>query len=78
MKRLLLFVFLAAPALAMGPLEKNHPLIDQGMEAFDRGEYEQALEKFNAADKELPNNPTVHFNRGSRSGSASRKSAPLP
>jgi tetratricopeptide (TPR) repeat protein len=48
----------------MGPLEKNHPLVDEGMEAFERGEYDQALEKFEAADKALPGNAAIAFNRG--------------
>ncbi len=50
--------------LAMGPFEKNHPLVDDGEAAFERGDYESALEKFDAADKELPNNAQVAFDRG--------------
>ena len=34
---LLTALVVSAPAGAMGPLEKNHPLVDEGMEAFDRG-----------------------------------------
>lgn len=67
MRRLLAtFTLVAASAHAMGPLEKNHPLVDEGMEAFERGDYERALQKFTAAagDKELSNNPTVELNRG--------------
>lgn len=63
MRALALGLILAAPAWAMGPLEKNHPLVDEGMEAFDRGEYEKALEKFEAAEKVLPGNAAVEFNR---------------
>ncbi len=51
-------------ALAMGPFEKNHPLIDDGEAAYERGDYEGALSKFDAADKELPNNAQVAFDRG--------------
>ena len=57
-------VLLVSSAWAMGPLEKNHPLVDEGMEAFDHGDYDEALQKFDEADKALPGNPTVQFNRG--------------
>ncbi len=50
--------------LAMGPLEKNHPLIDEGMEAFERGDYDTALGKFTQAEKELPGNAVVQLNKG--------------
>lgn len=50
--------------LSMGPLEKNHPLVDEGMEAFERGDYDTALGKFAAAEKELPGNATVQLNKG--------------
>ncbi|MBK7858248.1 MAG: tetratricopeptide repeat protein [Archangiaceae bacterium] len=50
--------------LAMGPFEKNHPLVDDGEAAFERGDYEQALQKFDLADKEVPNNAQVAFDRG--------------
>ena len=64
MRALTVALVFAAKAWAMGPLEKNHPLVNEGMEAFDRGEFEQALEKFEAAEKVLPGNAAVAFNRG--------------
>lgn len=50
--------------LAMGPLEKNHPLIDEGMEAYERGAYEEALQKFSDAEKDFSFNPIVELNKG--------------
>jgi hypothetical protein len=57
---------LLAPALgwAMGPFEKNHPLVDEGISAYERGEFDQALEKFDAASKERPHDARVQYNRG--------------
>ncbi|MCE9667504.1 tetratricopeptide repeat protein [Myxococcus stipitatus] len=51
-------------SLAAGPLERDHPLIQQGREAYLAGRYEDALKAFEAAKKERPNDPTVDFNRG--------------
>jgi hypothetical protein len=48
----------------MGPFEKNHPLVDEGQRDYDHGDYDQALEKFDRAAKDLPGNATVEFNRG--------------
>lgn len=58
------WAWVIAPVLAFGPFEKNHPLIDDGEAAFEKGDYESALQKFEAADKELPGNAQVAFNRG--------------
>src|SRR5438128_8908436 len=55
---------LALVVLAMGPFEKNHPLVGDGEAAFERGDYESALQKFEEADKELPNNAQVAFDKG--------------
>ncbi len=52
------------PVLAMGPFEKNQPLIDDGQAAYARHDYEGALKSFDAADKELPNSAEIQFNRG--------------
>ena len=64
MKALLLALLLPAAALAAGPLERNHPLVQEGMEAFDQGDYEAALRAFDAAKAERPLDATVEFNRG--------------
>ncbi len=62
----LLAVGLALPsgARAAGLLEKEHPLIQQGRQAYDAGRYEDALSAFEQAKKERPNDPAVEFNRG--------------
>ncbi len=61
-----LVVALALPssAGAAGPLERDHPLVQQGREAYAAGNYEEALKAFEAAKKERPNDPAVDFNRG--------------
>jgi tetratricopeptide (TPR) repeat protein len=56
--------WLLAPVLAMGPFEKNQPLVDEGESKFEHGDYEGALQKFDEADKEIPNNATIAFDRG--------------
>src|SRR5439155_14533128 len=40
------------------------PLVGDGEAAFERGDYETALSKFEAADREVPNNAQVAFDRG--------------
>ncbi|HVE84789.1 MAG TPA: tetratricopeptide repeat protein [Myxococcales bacterium] len=60
----LLVVSLPRSALALGPFEKNHPRVEQGMQAYQDGRYEDALNAFEAARKELPQNATVEFDRG--------------
>ncbi|MFT3842411.1 MAG: tetratricopeptide repeat protein [Myxococcaceae bacterium] len=62
--RLRLLVVVALFSMAMGPFEKNHPLVDEGQRDYEHGDYEHALEKFDAAEKQLPGNATVEFNRG--------------
>jgi hypothetical protein len=62
--RLRLLVVVALFSMAMGPFEKNHPLVDEGQRDYQNGDYEHALEKFDAAQKQLPGNATVEFNRG--------------
>ncbi|RKH61064.1 tetratricopeptide repeat protein [Corallococcus llansteffanensis] len=54
---------LPGPAWAVGPLEKDHPLVQRGREAYAAGRYEDALRDFEAAKKERPNDPAVEFNR---------------
>lgn len=48
---------------ALGPLERNHPLVEEGMEAYDKGDYETALQKFTEAQKVLPQSAALEFNR---------------
>lgn len=57
-------VLVALPALALGPFERNHPQVQEGLEAYEKGDYQQALEKFEAAKKALPRSAAVEFNRG--------------
>ncbi|NBD14170.1 tetratricopeptide repeat protein [Corallococcus silvisoli] len=54
---------LPGPAWAVGPLEKDHPLVQRGRESYAAGRYEDALRDFEAAKKERPNDPAVEFNR---------------
>lgn len=60
----LLALALPAAALAAGPLERNHPLVDKGMEAFGKNDFEGALRAFDEAKAALPDNALVEFNRG--------------
>jgi tetratricopeptide (TPR) repeat protein len=62
--KVLLLALLPAAALAAGPLEKNHPLVAEGMQAFEKGDYEAALGAFDRAKAALPDNALVEFNRG--------------
>lgn len=57
-------VLLPASALGAGPLERDHPLVQQGREAYLAGRYEDALKAFDEAKKDRPHDPTVDFNRG--------------
>jgi hypothetical protein len=61
-----LVVALALPgkASALGPLEKDHPLVEKGREAYTAGRFEDALAAFEEARKERPDDPAVEFNRG--------------
>jgi tetratricopeptide (TPR) repeat protein len=52
-----------SPVWAAGPLERDHPLVQQGREAYLAGRYDDALAAFEAAKKERPNDPAVDFNR---------------
>lgn len=49
---------------AMNPFEKNHPLVQQGLDAYDAGRYDEALKYFDEAKKQLPTSAPVEFNRG--------------
>lgn len=54
---------LPSPAWAAGPLERDHPLVERGREAYTAGRFDEALEAFEAAKKERPTDVTVDFNR---------------
>ncbi len=64
MKALVLALLLPATALALGPFEKNHPLIEKGTAAYQAGKFEEALQAFDDAAKERPKDPKVQYNRG--------------
>jgi hypothetical protein len=66
MSRALLLVLALAPGLAaaMNPFEKNHPQVDEGTRAYENQQFDAALEKFDAAAKERPQDPRVQYNRG--------------
>lgn len=63
---LVLAVALALPrgSWAFGPFEKNHPLVEEGIIAYEQGRYEDALRAFDEAKKELPHSAALEFNRG--------------
>lgn len=66
MTRLLpwLLALLALPAAALGPLETNHPLVEEGTRLYGEGAFEPALEKYDAAARERPQDPRVQYDRG--------------
>jgi tetratricopeptide (TPR) repeat protein len=49
---------------ALGPFERNHPLVEKGLEAYEQGRYDEALGAFEEAKRALPNNAAVEFDRG--------------
>lgn len=51
-------------AAALGVLEKNHPIVEQGRKAYEKEDYEEALRQFDAAKKDLPSSASLDFNRG--------------
>lgn len=63
MRAALLLMLVPCAALAMGPFEKNHPLVDKGTDAFNGGRFEEALGDFDAAAKERPKDHRVQYNR---------------
>jgi tetratricopeptide (TPR) repeat protein len=59
-----LLVLTPRTALALGPFEKNHPRVEEGMQAYESGRFDDALTAFEAARRELPENAVVEFDRG--------------
>ncbi len=51
-------------ALALGPLQRNHPIVERGLKAYEAGRYDEALRAFEDAKKELPSSAVLEFNRG--------------
>ena len=54
----------SGPALALGPFEKNHPLVSEGLAAYQAEDYQTALKKFDEARAQLPASSAIEFNRG--------------
>lgn len=59
-----LHLALAVLFLAMGPLEKNQDDVADGMRAYDDGNYEQAVQAFERAEKARPGDARVHYDKG--------------
>jgi len=59
-----LLVLAPRAALALGPFEKNHPRVEEGMQAYESGRFDDALTAFESARRELPDNAVVEFDRG--------------
>jgi len=51
-------------AFALGPLQRNHPVVERGLKAYEDGRYDEALQAFDEAKKELPSSAALEFNRG--------------
>src|SRR6185295_7082244 len=59
-----LLILTPGTALALGPFEKNHPRVEEGMQAYEAGRFDDALTAFESARRELPDNAVVEFDRG--------------
>ena len=55
---------LAGHSQAAGPLEKNHPEVELGTQAYDAQQFEEALKHYDAALVERPSDPRVQYDRG--------------
>jgi tetratricopeptide (TPR) repeat protein len=60
----ILVVAWAAPAWALGPLERNHPNVEAGTQRYQAGDFAGALEQFDAAAVERPQDARVQYDRG--------------
>lgn len=54
----------AINADAAGLLERNHPEVEAGTDAYEAGKFEEALAHYDAALKEKPSDPRALYNRG--------------
>lgn len=61
---LVLAVVVSARVEAAGPLEKNHPEVEQGTAAFEAQKFDEALAHYDAALKDKPADARVHYDRG--------------
>lgn len=61
---LLLSLVASSGSWASGPFEKNHPLVEEGTQAYERQAFEQALSKYEAAAKERPSDARVQYDKG--------------
>lgn len=61
---LALFVFGASDAHAAGLLERNHPEVEAGTDAYNAGRFDEALQHYDAALKEKPSDARAAYNRG--------------
>jgi len=55
---------LGPEAVALGPLQRNHPAVERGKQAYQEGRFEDALREFEEAKRQLPASAAVEFNRG--------------
>ncbi len=55
---------LGLPAYGFGPFEKNHPLVEQGEQEYEKGNYAAALQRFDDAAKALPGSAPLALDRG--------------
>lgn len=51
-------------AHAAGPLERNHPEVQAGTDAYEAGRFDEALARYDAALKEKPSDARAQYNRG--------------
>ena len=62
---LLAWGLLCAPeARALGPLERNPPKVSEGLKAYDEGRYDDALQDFEAAQKQFPDSAALEYDKG--------------
>jgi Ca-activated chloride channel homolog len=54
----------AGQAQAAGPLEKNHPEVELGTQAYDAQKFEEALKHYDAALQEKPSDARIQYDRG--------------
>ncbi len=59
-----LHLVLAVLLTAMGPLEKNQDDVADGMTAYENGNFEQAVQAFERAEKLRPTDARVHYDKG--------------
>ncbi len=64
MRWVALVLLWSSAAFAFSPLEKNLDAVDEGMQAYEQGDFERALEAFDRAQKEKGTDPRVAYNRG--------------